>query len=54
MESAETAVSAIHAATAILRETMPHYEQPLVDAMGAVGQIPFCLLNHVTSCNINH
>jgi endonuclease III len=34
----------IHAAMAILRETMPHYEQPLVDAMGAAGQTPFRIL----------
>ncbi len=31
----------IHAAIAILRKTMPRYEQPLVDAMGAQGQTPF-------------
>ena len=34
----------IHAAMAILAETMPHYEQPLVDAMGAEGQTPFHIL----------
>jgi endonuclease-3 len=34
----------IHAAIAILRETMPRFEQPLVDAMGAEGQTPFHIL----------
>jgi endonuclease-3 len=34
----------IHAAIAILRETMPRYEQPLVAAMGAAGQTPFHIL----------
>jgi endonuclease III len=34
----------IHAAIAILRETMPRYEQPLVDAMGEQGQTPFRIL----------
>jgi endonuclease-3 len=34
----------IDAAMAILRETMPRYEQPLVDAMGAEGQTPFHIL----------
>lgn len=34
----------IHAAMAILREVMPRYEQPLVDAMGATGQTPFRIL----------
>jgi endonuclease-3 len=34
----------IHAALAILRETMPRYEQPLVDAMGTAGQTPFHIL----------
>src|SRR5215211_8323748 len=34
----------IHAAMAILCETMPRYEQPLVDAMGAAGQTPFRIL----------
>jgi endonuclease III len=34
----------IHAAMAILRETMPRYEQPLVDTMGAAGQTPFRIL----------
>jgi endonuclease-3 len=34
----------IHAAIAILRETMPRFEQPLVDAMGAKGQTPFHIL----------
>jgi endonuclease III len=34
----------IHAAMAILRETMPRYEQPLVDAMGEAGQTPFRIL----------
>jgi endonuclease III len=34
----------IHAALAILRETMPRYEQPLVDAMGAAHQTPFRIL----------
>jgi endonuclease III len=34
----------IHAAIAILRETMPRFEQPLVDAMGAEGQTPFRIL----------
>jgi endonuclease-3 len=34
----------IHAAMAILSEEMPHYDQPLVDAMGAEGQTPFHIL----------
>ena len=34
----------IHAVMAILRETMPRFEQPLVDAMGAEGQTPFHIL----------
>jgi endonuclease III len=34
----------IHAAMAILRETMPRFEQPLVDAMGQAGQTPFQIL----------
>jgi len=34
----------IHATMAILRETMPRYEQPLVDAMGEQGQTPFRIL----------
>jgi endonuclease-3 len=34
----------IHAAMTILRETMPCYEQPLVDAMGAARQTPFRIL----------
>ena len=34
----------IHAAMAILREAMPRFEQPLVDAMGAAGQTPFRIL----------
>ena len=34
----------IHAAMVILAETMPRYEQPLVDAMGAEGQTPFRIL----------
>ena len=34
----------IHAAMAILRETMLRFEQPLVDAMGAAGQTPFRIL----------
>ncbi len=34
----------IHAVITILRETMPHFEQPLVDAMGAEGQTPFHIL----------
>jgi endonuclease-3 len=34
----------IHTAMAILRETMPRYEQPLVDAMGEQGQTPFRIL----------
>jgi endonuclease III len=34
----------IHAALAILHETMPRFEQPLVDAMGAAHQTPFHIL----------
>jgi endonuclease-3 len=34
----------IHAAMRTLRETMPRYEQPLVDAMGQQGQTPFHIL----------
>jgi endonuclease-3 len=34
----------IHGAIARLRETMPRFEQPLVDAMGAEGQTPFHIL----------
>ncbi len=34
----------IHAAMAILRETMPRYQQPLVEAMGAAHQTPFHIL----------
>jgi endonuclease-3 len=34
----------IHVAIGILRETMPRFEQPLVDAMGAAGQTPFRIL----------
>lgn len=34
----------IHAAMSILRETMPHYEQPLIEAMGAEHQTPFHIL----------
>jgi endonuclease-3 len=34
----------IHAAMRALRETMPRYEQPLVDAMGQQGQTPFHIL----------
>ncbi|HEX9372051.1 MAG TPA: endonuclease III [Roseiflexaceae bacterium] len=34
----------IHAAMAILSETMPRFQQPLVDAMGAAGQTPFRIL----------
>jgi endonuclease-3 len=34
----------IHAAMAMLRATMPAFEQPLVDAMGAHGQTPFHIL----------
>lgn len=34
----------IDAAMAILRETMPRFAQPLVDAMGAAGQTPFRIL----------
>jgi endonuclease-3 len=34
----------IHAAMAILRETMPRYEQPLIAAMGAEHQTPFHIL----------
>jgi len=34
----------IQAAMAILRETMPRFEQPLVDAMGVEGQTPFRIL----------
>jgi endonuclease-3 len=34
----------IHAAMAILRETMPRYEQPLIEAMGAAHQTPFHIL----------
>src|SRR5256885_1705671 len=34
----------IHAAVAILRETMPRFEQPLIEAMGAAHQTPFHIL----------
>lgn len=34
----------IHAAMAILREAMPTYEQPLIDAMGENGTTPFHIL----------
>lgn len=34
----------IHAAMAILSETMPRFEQPLIDAMGQDGQTPFHIL----------
>ena len=34
----------IHAAMAILRETMPRFEQPLIEAMGAEHQTPFHIL----------
>jgi len=34
----------IHAAMAILAKTMPNYQQPLVDEMGAENQTPFRIL----------
>ena len=34
----------IHAAMAILSETMPRFEQPLIEAMGAAYQTPFHIL----------
>ena len=34
----------IHAAMAILSETMPHFDQPLIEAMGAAHQTPFHIL----------
>src|SRR6266511_2056964 len=34
----------IHAAMAILSEAMPHFEQPLIEAMGAAHQTPFHIL----------
>lgn len=34
----------IHAAMAILREEMPRYQQPLIEAMGAAHQTPFHIL----------
>src|SRR5262245_44126419 len=34
----------IHVAMAALRETMPRYQQPLIDAMGAQHQTPFHIL----------
>ena len=34
----------IHAAMAILREAMPRFEQPLIEAMGAAHQTPFHIL----------
>jgi endonuclease-3 len=34
----------IHAAMAILSETMPRFEQPLIEAMGAAHQTPFHIL----------
>ncbi|HEX5689905.1 MAG TPA: endonuclease III [Roseiflexaceae bacterium] len=34
----------IHAVMAILADTMPRFEQPLVDQMGAEGQTPFRVL----------
>jgi endonuclease-3 len=36
--------SDIHAVIARLRESMPAYEQPLIDAMGAEGRSPFRIL----------
>jgi hypothetical protein len=34
----------IHAAMTILSETMPRFEQPLIEAMGAAHQTPFHIL----------
>jgi endonuclease-3 len=34
----------IHAAMAILRDTMPRFEQPLIEAMGVAHQTPFHIL----------
>ncbi len=34
----------IHAALAILREEMPRYQQPLVEAMGEARETPFRIL----------
>lgn len=34
----------IHAAMAILRETMPRFQQPLIEAMGEAQQTPFHVL----------
>jgi endonuclease-3 len=34
----------IHTAIATLRETMPHYTQPLIDEMGAQGTTPYRVL----------
>jgi endonuclease III len=34
----------IHAAMALLRDTMPRFEQPLIEAMGAAHQTPFHIL----------
>lgn len=34
----------IHAAMAILRESMPRFEQPLIEAMGDASQTPFHIL----------
>lgn len=34
----------IHAAMAILREAMPRFEQPLIEAMGEASQTPFHIL----------
>jgi endonuclease III len=34
----------MHAAMAILRETMPRYQQPLIEAMGEAHQTPFHIL----------
>ena len=34
----------IHAAMAILRETMPRFQQPLIESMGEAQQTPFHVL----------
>ena len=34
----------IHAVMTILREAMPHFEQPLIEAMGEASQTPFHIL----------
>ena len=44
----------IHAAMAILSETMPRFEQPLIEAMGAAHQTPFHILIATILSLLNH